>query len=59
MVGRNGGDTGRRLQALDEARRSNEELVEYVSRVIAERRKEPRDDLISRLVAARSAANAE
>jgi len=48
MVATLGGDYG----ALDEARRSNEELVEYVSRVIAERRKEPRDDLISRLVAA-------
>ena len=48
MVATLGGD----YRALDEARRSNEELVEYVSRVIAERRKEPRDDLISRLVAA-------
>ena len=48
MVATLGGD----YSALDEARRSNEELVEYVSRVIAERRKEPRDDLISRLVAA-------
>jgi cytochrome P450 len=43
-----GGD----YSSLDEPRRSNEELVEYVSGVIAERRKEPRDDLISRLVAA-------
>ena len=48
MVPTLGGD----YSALDEARRSNEELVDYVSRVIAERRKEPRDDLISRLVAA-------
>ena len=48
MVATLGGD----YSALDEARRSNEELVEYVSRVIAERRKEPRDDLISRLVTA-------
>ena len=48
MVATLGGD----YSALAEARRSNEELVEYVSRVIAERRKEPRDDLISRLVAA-------
>ena len=48
MVATLGGD----YSALDEARRSNEELVEYVSRVIAERRQEPRDDLISRLVAA-------
>jgi cytochrome P450 len=48
MVATLGGD----YSALDEARRSNEELVEYVSRVIAERRKEPREDLISRLVAA-------
>jgi cytochrome P450 len=48
MVATLGGD----YSALEEARRSNEELVEYVSRVIAERRKEPRDDLISRLVAA-------
>lgn len=48
MVATLGGD----YSALDEARRSNEELVEYVSRVIAERRKEPTDDLISRLVAA-------
>jgi len=43
-----GGD----YSSLDEARRSNEELVEYVGRVIADRRKQPRDDLISRLVAA-------
>jgi cytochrome P450 len=48
MVATLGGD----YSTLHEARRSNEELVEYVSRVIAERRKEPRDDLISRLVAA-------
>jgi pimeloyl-[acyl-carrier protein] synthase len=48
MVATLGGD----YSSLDEARRSNEELVEYVSGVIAERRKEPRDDLISRLVAA-------
>jgi cytochrome P450 len=48
MVATIGGD----YSSLDEARRSNEELVEYVSRVIGERRKEPRDDLISRLVAA-------
>jgi cytochrome P450 len=48
MVATLGGD----YSALDDARRSNEELVEYVSRVIAERRKEPREDLISRLVAA-------
>jgi cytochrome P450 len=48
MVATLGGD----YSALDEARRSNEELVEYVSRVIAERRQEPREDLISRLVAA-------
>jgi cytochrome P450 len=48
MVATLGGD----YASLDEARRSNEELVEYVSRVIAERRNEPRDDLISRLVAA-------
>ncbi|HEV8573437.1 MAG TPA: cytochrome P450 [Dehalococcoidia bacterium] len=48
MVATLGGD----YSALDAARQSNEELVEYVSRVIAERRKEPRDDLISRLVAA-------
>src|SRR6266540_5532620 len=48
MVATLGGD----YSALDEARRSNEELVEYVSRVIADRRKQPRDDLISRLVAA-------
>ena len=48
MVATLGGD----YSSLDEARRSNEELVQYVSRVIADRRKEPRDDLISRLVAA-------
>jgi len=48
MVATLGGD----YSSLDEARRSNEELVEYVSRVIADRRKQPRDDLISRLVAA-------
>ena len=48
MVATLGGD----YSSLDEARRSNEELVEYVSGVIAQRRKEPRDDLISRLVAA-------
>jgi pimeloyl-[acyl-carrier protein] synthase len=48
MVATLGGD----YSSLDEARRSNEELVEYVSRVIASRRKQPRDDLISRLVAA-------
>jgi cytochrome P450 len=48
MVATLGGDYG----ALDEARRSNEELVEYVSGVIAARRKDPRDDLIGRLVAA-------
>src|SRR2546425_804761 len=48
MVATLGGD----YSSLDEARRSNEELVDYVSRVIADRRKQPRDDLISRLVAA-------
>jgi cytochrome P450 len=48
MVATLGGD----YSSLDEARRSNEELVEYVSGVIAERRKAPRDDLISRLVVA-------
>jgi cytochrome P450 len=48
MVATLGGD----YSSLDEARRSNEELVEYVSHVIADRRKHPRDDLISRLVAA-------
>ena len=48
MVATLGGD----YTSLDEARRSNEELVEYVSRVIADRRKQPRDDLISRLVGA-------
>ncbi|MGH2400458.1 MAG: cytochrome P450, partial [bacterium] len=53
MVATLGGDyRGGDRSTLDEARRSNEELVEYVSRVIAERRQEPRDDLISRLVAA-------
>ena len=48
MVATLGGD----YSSLDEARRSNEELVEYVSRVIAARRRQPQDDLISRLVAA-------
>src|SRR5881397_1314803 len=45
MVATLGGD----YSSLDEARRSNEELVEYVSRVIAARRRQPQDDLISRL----------
>ena len=48
MVATLGGD----YSSLEEARRSNEELVEYVSRVIRDRRRQPRDDLISRLVAA-------
>jgi pimeloyl-[acyl-carrier protein] synthase len=43
-----GGD----YSSLNEARRSNEQLVEYVSQVIADRRERPRDDLIGRLVAA-------
>src|SRR5207245_10986216 len=38
--------------ALYEPRRSNEERVQYVSRVTAARRRQPQDDLISRLVAA-------
>jgi cytochrome P450 len=36
----------------ERARKSIEELAEYLSGVIAERRAEPRDDLISRLIAA-------
>jgi cytochrome P450 len=48
MVATLGGD----YSSLNEARRSNEQLVEYVSQVIADRRERPRDDLIGRLVAA-------
>ncbi len=48
MIATLGGD----YSLLAEARRSNEELVEYVSAVMEARRREPQDDLISRLVAA-------
>ncbi len=51
MIATLGGD----YSLLDEARRSNEELVEYVSLIMAERRREPQDDLISGLVAAEEA----
>jgi cytochrome P450 len=48
MIGTLGGD----YRLLAEARRSNEELVEYMSAIMDERRATPRADLISRLVAA-------
>jgi cytochrome P450 len=48
MIATLGGD----YSLLAEARRSNEELVEYVSAIMDDRRRHPRADLISRLVAA-------
>ena len=45
-------------EALDRASRSAAELAEYFSRIIDERRREPRDDLISGLIAARDQADA-
>lgn len=48
MVATMGGD----YSMIDEARQSNEELAEYVGGIIDKRRKDPQDDLISRLVAA-------
>jgi cytochrome P450 len=48
MIGTLGGD----YSLLAEARRSNEELVEYVSEIMEARRRSPRKDLISGLVAA-------
>jgi cytochrome P450 len=48
MIATLGGD----YSLLAEARRSNEELVEYVSAVMDDRRRSPRADLISRLVMA-------
>jgi cytochrome P450 len=40
------------MEVLQQARQANRELAEYFTRVIAERRAEPREDLISGLVAA-------
>lgn len=40
-------------EALDRARTSSEELADYFSRIIEQRRREPKDDLISGLIAAR------
>jgi cytochrome P450 len=48
MIATLGGD----YSLLAEARRSNEELVDYVSAVMDDRRRNPKADLISRLVAA-------
>jgi len=48
MIATLGGD----YSLLAEARRSNEELVEYVSTIMEDRRRAPQADLISRLVAA-------
>jgi cytochrome P450 len=48
MIATLGGD----YSLLAEARRSNEELVEYVSAIMEDRRRDPQADLISRLVAA-------
>ena len=53
MIATLGGD----YSLLAEARRSNEELVDYVSAVMDERRRHPQADLISRLVAAEEAGS--
>jgi cytochrome P450 len=48
MIATLGGD----YSLLAEARRSNEELVEYMAAIMDDRRRSPRSDLISRLVVA-------
>jgi cytochrome P450 len=52
------GSAGQPDEAIERARRSSEELAEYFRHIVAQRRKEPRDDLVSALIAARDQGNA-